>query len=74
MAEVDTQLQCVDGKVMKIIYDIYENAKSCVKCDNGLSDCFVASCGVRQGKNLSPILFGLPFTASQYCFGKVLPV
>ena len=33
--------------------------QSCVKCDNGLSDCFVASCGVRQGKNLSPILFSI---------------
>ena len=36
---------CVDGKVMIIINTIYENAKSCVNCANGLSDfCCIVRC------------------------------
>jgi len=45
--------------VFKIIYAIYDNAKSCVKSKEGLSNFFVSSTGVRQGENLSPILFSI---------------
>ena len=41
-----------------IIYNIYGNAKSCVKLDNNLSDLFPCNIGVRQGKNLDPTTIG----------------
>ena len=62
----------VDGKVFKVIYAIYEKAKSCVKSSQGLSNFFISSTGVRQGENLSPILFSIflndlvSFTSSYY--------
>ena len=41
------------------MYNIYKEAKSCVKLDNTLSDFFSCNIGVRQGENLSPLLFAL---------------
>ena len=42
-----------------IIRNMYAQAKSCIK-DNGCnSEFFKSSVGVRQGENLSPILFSL---------------
>ena len=38
---------------------MYQNIKSCVKHDGALSDFFRSEIGVRQGENLSPILFSI---------------
>jgi len=49
----------INGKVVKVIYNMYSNAKSCVKHNNMLSPYFNCNLGVRQGENLSPLLFAL---------------
>ena len=49
----------VDGKMFKIIHNMYEQAKSCVKAGNCKSQFFSCNVGVRQGENLSPILFSI---------------
>ena len=49
----------VNGKVLKVIMNMYNNAKSCVKSSDKLSDFFSCGQGVRQGENLSPVLFAL---------------
>jgi hypothetical protein len=51
----------VDGKCIKIIYDMYKKAKSCVQVNSfsKMSDFFTSHTGVRQGENLSPVLFSL---------------
>ena len=49
----------VNGKVMSVIYNMYGNAKSCVKQGKQLSDTFACNVGVRQGENLSPLLFAI---------------
>ena len=38
---------------------MYENAKSCVKQGQALSNFFSCEVGVRQGENLSPLLFAI---------------
>ena len=38
---------------------MYENAKSCVKQGQALSDFFSCEVGVWQGENLSPLLFAI---------------
>jgi hypothetical protein len=51
-------LKCgVNGNVLEIVRDMYRKAKSCVKTANGLSDFFVSNIGLRQGENLSPVLY-----------------
>ena len=37
----------------------YNNAKSCVRQNSRLSECFYSNVGVRLGESLSPILFAL---------------
>lgn len=50
----------INGKVFTAIHNLYDNAKSCVKLDgNVLSQHFVCNIGVRQGDNLSPLLFAI---------------
>ena len=49
----------INGKVFRVIYNLYQTAKSCVKVGNELSDFFPCNVGVRQGENLSPLLFSL---------------
>ena len=49
----------VNGKVLRVIRDIYAKAKSCVKTRHGLSQVFVSNVGLRQGGNLLPVLFSL---------------
>lgn len=49
----------IDGKMFKIIHSLYANAKSCVKAGNLKSDSFSSNVGVRQGENLSPVLFSI---------------
>ena len=49
----------IDGKLFKVIHSLYANAKSCVRLEHAESEFFVSNVGVRQGENLSPILFSL---------------
>ena len=44
---------------MRVIYNLYDQAKSCVKKGGEISQFFVCNTGVRQGENLSPLLFAL---------------
>ena len=48
----------VSGKVFKVIRIIYQCVKSCNSMNGNKSDYFM-SVGVRQGENLSPLLFTL---------------
>ena len=45
--------------MFKIIHSLYANAKSCVRMGHAKSESFVSNVGVRQGENLSPILFSI---------------
>ena len=49
----------INGKVLNIIRQIYSKAKSCIRKDNMISDYFMCNVGVRQGDNLSQVLFSL---------------
>ena len=51
--------QNINGKILKVIQNIYASAKSCVMVNDEMSDFFQVNIGVRQGENLSPILFAL---------------
>ena len=44
---------------MKLIYNLYQNTKACVKLNNTISRSFRCNVGVRQGDILSPLLFAL---------------
>ena len=49
----------INGKIFTIIFNMYENAKSCVKQQTLKSGIFACNMGVRQGENLSPLLFSI---------------
>ena len=49
----------INGRVFNVIYYTYSKAKSCVKNDDKISSFFSCNLGVRQGENLSPILFAI---------------
>ena len=49
----------VKGKIFRVIYNMYQNIKTCVKKGNEKSEFFVSKVGVKQGENLSPFLFAL---------------
>ena len=49
----------VNGKLLTVIQTMYKNAKSCVQCNLEKSDFFDCQVGVRQGENLSPLLFSI---------------
>ena len=50
----------IQGPFFDIIRNMYSQIKSCVKDNNGnISNFFACELGVRQGENLSPILFSL---------------
>ena len=49
----------INGKIFRIIFNMYQNIKSCVFHSGQQSDFFYSRCGVRQGENLSPVLFSL---------------
>ncbi len=49
----------IDGKIIRVIKNMYSNIKYCVSLNIEFSDYFVSYRGVRQGENLSPLLFSL---------------
>ena len=49
----------IDGNMLVIIQNMYKNAKSCVRDGSNCSDFFPSNIGVRQGENLSPLLFSV---------------
>ena len=49
----------VKGRVIQAVINMYGKAKSCVKVNGKLSDEFICNMGVRQGENLSPLLFAI---------------
>ena len=51
--------QGINGNVLRVIKNMYENAKSCLKLNHEISDSFHCNIGVRQGENLSPLLFAI---------------
>jgi hypothetical protein len=49
----------INGNFLTVLYNMYKNAKSCVKKGAALSEIFTCNIGVRQGENLSPLLFSI---------------
>ena len=49
----------IQGKILRIIKNIYENVKSCVKACSTYSEYCNYAVGLRQGEVMSPILFSL---------------
>ena len=49
----------INGKIFRVIHNMYRNIKSCVMYAGDQSSFFPSFKGVRQGENLSPILFSL---------------
>ena len=56
----------INGNVIRVVYNMYENAKSCVKKGQNLSNIFACNTGVRQGENLSPLLFAIYLNDFEY--------
>ena len=51
--------QGIDGKHLRIVKDMYEKVKSCVRSCNNYSQFFEYAVGLGQGEVISPILFSL---------------
>jgi hypothetical protein len=49
----------INGKIFKVIKSMYACAKSYVRCNNINGSSFKCNIGVRQGENLSPLLFAM---------------
>ena len=49
----------INGHVLRVVEVLYAKAKSCVRVENQLSNFFQCHTGVRQGENLSPLLFAM---------------
>ena len=49
----------IQGKILNVIKSMYVQIKSCVFLNGEKSDFFISARGVRQGENLSPLLFSL---------------
>ena len=60
----------VNGKILAIIRNLYMKAISWVRCNNDLSSFFSCNIGVRQGENISPILFAIYLNDFQESLSK----
>ena len=47
----------INGKCFNVIYNLYQNIKSCISLNGNRSLPFESFIGLRQGENLSPALF-----------------
>ena len=64
------KLSGIGSKFYNIVKGMYQNIELCVKIDNRRSNFFHSSLGVRQGDNLSPILFNLYLSDLPTCFDE----
>ncbi len=63
----------INGKLFQVIYNMYQNIRSCVKHSGEQSESFYSNIGLRQGENLSPVLFVIIFEWFRRIYGtKVL--
>ena len=53
--------------------DLYKHAKSCISANGNMSDVFTCNVGVRQGENLSPLLFAIYLNDFQEYITKSYP-
>ncbi len=49
----------INGKMLEVIRSLYSQVKSCVRIGSTTSTQFGCNVGVRQGENLSPLLFAI---------------
>ena len=49
----------INGQIFRVIYNLYQNIKSCVMHSGETSNFLNSYCGVIQGGNLSPVPFSL---------------
>ena len=60
----------MNSKLLDVIKNMYSIAKSCISVDGEISDFFKVDVGVRQGENLSPVLFSLFLNDMNNFIGK----
>ena len=56
----------INGNFFQVIHNMYQNIKSCVADKGEHSPFFMTNCGVRQGDNLSPVLFSMLLNDLEY--------
>ena len=49
----------VNGRFLRVVFNMYQETKECIRLNNILSPSFVSNVGVRQGDHLSPLFFSL---------------
>ena len=49
----------INGKLFNVIHNMYSSAKPCIKSKKTRGNLFISEVGLRQGDNLSPLLFSI---------------
>ena len=57
-------------EVFSLVYTMYKTAKECASSDSRISDTCPCLVGVRQGENLSPLLFSIYLGHLQRFFAR----
>lgn len=60
----------INGKCLTLIKNMYQNVKSCITANGKKSNFFTCNVGVRQGENLSPLLFSLFINDLEHYLGN----
>ncbi len=52
-------LDIINGIFLKVMFNMYQQTKECIKLNNIISPSFMSNIGVRQGDHISPLFFSL---------------